>query len=86
MAEGGKWICDKRRSERLRLLDKKLHNALLQMDDLTRKNKALEEQLQLAAAGKEVGRRDTVLGRLKGGEWLVLCNSIIGMLKLNVQI
>jgi hypothetical protein len=54
-----------------------MHNVLLQTDDLTRKNKALEEQLQLAAGGKEVGRRDTVLGHLKGGEWLVLGDSII---------
>jgi len=37
-----------------------------------RKNKALEEQLQLVAAGREVGRRDTVPGHLKGGECLVL--------------
>ena len=28
---------------------------------LTRKNKALEEQIQLVAAGKEVGKRYTVL-------------------------
>jgi hypothetical protein len=42
-----------------------------------RKNKALEEQLQLAAAGREVDRRDTVQGHLKGGECLVLGDSII---------
>ena len=33
VAESGKWICDKCRSERLRLLEEKLQNALLQTDD-----------------------------------------------------
>jgi len=61
-AESGKRICEKCRSERLRLLGEKLQNALPQIDDLTRKNKALEEELRLAAAGREVCRRDTVLG------------------------
>jgi len=42
VAEGKKWICDKCRSERLGLLEEKLQNALLQIDDLTRKNKALD--------------------------------------------
>jgi hypothetical protein len=76
-AESGKWVCDKCRSERLRLLEEKLQDALHQIDTLTRKNKALEEQLQLAAVGREYGRRDTVQGYLKGGEYLVLGDSII---------
>ena len=45
LAKSGKWISDKSRSKRLRLLEEKLQNALLQIDHLTRKNKALEEQL-----------------------------------------
>jgi hypothetical protein len=73
VAESRKWICDKCRLERLRLLQEKLQKALLQIDGLTRKNKALEEQLRLAAAG----RQDTVPGHLKGGECLVLGNSIM---------
>ena len=77
VAENGKWICDKCRSDRLRLLQEKLQNAVLQIDDLTRKNKALEEQLRLATGGREVGRRDTVPGDRKGGECLVLGDSII---------
>ena len=77
MAESGKWICDKSRSERLRLLGKKLQNALPQIDGLTRKNKALEEELRLAAAGRGFDRRDTVLGLLKGGECLMLGDSSI---------
>ena len=77
LVKSGKWICDKRRSERLRLLEEKLQNALLQTDDQTRKNEALEEQLRLAAAGREVGRRKTVLSHLKGGGCLVLGDFII---------
>jgi len=54
-----------------------VQNSLLQIDDLTRKNKGLEEQLRLATAGKEVGRRDTVPGDRKGGECLVVSDSIL---------
>jgi hypothetical protein len=77
VAESGKWICVKCRSERLRLLEEKLQNALLQIDELTRKNKVLLEQILLAAAGREVGKRDTVPSYLKGGEYLELCELII---------
>jgi hypothetical protein len=73
----GKWICGKCRSERLRLLEEKLQNALLQIDDLARKNLALAEQLPLTTVGREVGRRDTMPGDRKGGEGLVLGTSII---------
>jgi hypothetical protein len=37
----------------------------------------LEEEFLLAAAGREVGRSDTVPGHPKGGEFLVLGDSII---------
>ena len=77
VAESGKWICDKCRSERLRLLEEKLQKALLQIDNLTRKNKALEEHLQLAAAERAAGKRNTAPGHLKGGECLVLGDSIM---------
>ena len=77
MVESGKWICDKCRSERLRLLEEKLQNTLLKTDNLTRKNKALVEQLRLAAAGREVGRRHMVPCHLKCGQCLVLGNSSI---------
>ena len=68
---------DKCRSERLRLLEENLQDALHQTDILTRKNKELEEQRHLAADRREVGRRDTVPGDVKGGECLVLGDSII---------
>jgi len=67
VAESRKWICDMCRSDRLRLLEEKLQKALLQIDDWTRKNKALEEHLRLAAAGREAGKQNTVLGHLKVG-------------------
>jgi hypothetical protein len=38
VAESGKWVCDKCRSERLRILEEKLQGALLKIDALTRKN------------------------------------------------
>ena len=77
MADSEKWICDECRSERPRLLQKILQNALLQTDDLTRKNKVLEEQLRLATAGRDFGRRDKMSGDRKGGEILVFGDSII---------
>jgi len=48
VAESRKWVCDKCRLERLRLLEERLQDALHQIDALTRKNKPLEEQLQLS--------------------------------------
>jgi hypothetical protein len=76
VAEGGKWTCDNCRSERLRLLEEKLQKSLLQIDDLTRKNKALNEELRSATVGREVGRWNTVPGNRKGDECLVLGDSI----------
>jgi hypothetical protein len=69
--------CDKCRSKRLTLLEEKLQNALLKIDELTRKNKALEEQLRFATAGRDVGRRDTVPADRKGGDCVVLGDSMI---------
>jgi len=77
VADSGKWTCGKCRSERIRLLEEKLQNALLQIYDLITKNKALEEQLRLATAGREVSRPDTVPGDRKGGQYLLLGDSII---------
>ena len=77
VVDSREWICDKCRLERLRLLEEKVQNALLKTDNLTRKNKVLEEQLQLATAGREIGRRDTLLGDHRVGKCLVLGDSII---------
>jgi hypothetical protein len=56
VVQSWKWISDQCRSERLRLLEEKLQKALLQIDDLTRKNKALEEHLRLAVAERAAGK------------------------------
>jgi hypothetical protein len=52
--------CDRRRSERLQVLEEKLRNAEIQIEELKRRNKVLEEQLLLAENGKNVGNGDTV--------------------------
>jgi Zn-finger protein len=44
MADREKWSCDRCRWDRLRQLEQKLENALLQIEELKRKNKGLEEQ------------------------------------------
>jgi hypothetical protein len=51
--------------------------SLFQIDTLTRNIKALEEQLHLATAGREVDRHDTGPGHPKGGEYLVLGDSLL---------
>jgi hypothetical protein len=77
MAESGKWNCDRCRGERLRLLGDQLQNAMLQIEDLKRKNKELEERLRVVEAGREVGRHDTVQGHQQGAKCLVLGDSKI---------
>jgi hypothetical protein len=77
MADSGKWSCDRCRWDRLRQLQEKLENALQQIEELKRKNKGLEEQLQGTVAGFESGRRDTVRKQHEGAECLVLGDSII---------
>jgi len=44
VAESGKWNCDRCRRERLRVLEKKLRDAKIQIEELKRRNKALEER------------------------------------------
>jgi hypothetical protein len=56
VAENGKWICDRWRWEKVRLLEEKPQNAGLVIEDLKRKNKRTEEQLSVAATGSEVRR------------------------------
>jgi hypothetical protein len=77
VAESGRWICERCRSERLRLLEEKLQNALLQIEDLTWRDKALDDQLRLASAGREVGRRYTVSGHQEDVKCLVLGEAVI---------
>jgi hypothetical protein len=58
--DSGKWNCERCKWERLCLLEEKLQNGLIQIEDLKLKNKKLEEQLRMAATGNEIGRQDTV--------------------------
>jgi hypothetical protein len=66
VAESGRWICDRRRWERVRLLEEKLQNALLEPEDLKRKNKKVGEQLRVTAPGSAVSRCGTVQGHHEG--------------------
>jgi len=45
VAESGKWNCDGCRSERLRVLKEKLRDAQIQIEELMRRNKDLEERI-----------------------------------------
>jgi hypothetical protein len=91
VAESGKGtaIDVPRRSERLRALEEKLRVAQIQIEELTRRNKALEEQLLLTENGKDVGQRDTVTVKPRREKCLVLGDSIIrnvGAEKSNMRV
>jgi len=45
VAESGEWNCDRCRSEGLRVLEEKLRDAEVQIEELKRRNKALEERI-----------------------------------------
>ena len=59
VAESGKWNCERRRYERFRVLEEKLRDAEIQIEELKRRNKALKEQLLLTESGKAVGKGDS---------------------------
>jgi hypothetical protein len=50
-AERENWCCDKCRTEKVRVLEEKLQNALRQIDELTVRNRELEAKLQMAGSG-----------------------------------
>ena len=56
VTESGKWNRDRCRSERLRVLEEKLRDAQIQIAELKRRNKALEEQILQTEKGKNVGK------------------------------
>ena len=53
VAESEKWNCDRCRCE-TPVLEEKLRDVQIQIEELKRKNKALEEQLLLTENGKDV--------------------------------
>jgi len=77
VSESGKWNCDGCRSERLRVLEEKLRDTQIQIEELKRINKALEEQLLLTENGKDVGKGDTVTVKPVGEKCLVMGDSIV---------
>jgi hypothetical protein len=89
VAEGRKWNCDKCRSERVRVLEEKLRDTQIQIEDLKRRNKVLEEKLLLTENGKDVGKGDTVMVKPVREKCLVLGDSIvryIGAEKSNMRV
>ena len=58
-------------------MEEKLRNAQIQIEQLKRRNKALEEQLLLTENGKDVGKGDKVTIKPVGEKCLVLSDSIV---------
>jgi hypothetical protein len=77
VAESGKWNCDRCKSERLRVLEEKLRDAEIQVDELKRRNKALQEQILLTESGKDVGKGDIATVKPVVEKYLVLGDSIV---------
>jgi hypothetical protein len=77
VAESGKWNCDRCRSERLRVLEEKLRDAQIQIEELQWINKVLEDQLLLTENGKNVGKEDTVTVKPVVEKCLLLSDSIV---------
>ena len=63
-AERENWKCDKCRTEKLRMLQEDLQNALRQIDELKARNRELEAKLLMAGTGN----RDRVLTKTEGYE------------------
>jgi predicted RNase H-like nuclease (RuvC/YqgF family) len=55
-AERENWNCDKCRTEKVKMLQEELQNALTQIDELKARNRELEAKLQMAGTGE----RDTM--------------------------
>jgi hypothetical protein len=56
VAERENWNCDKCKTEKVRMLQEDLQNALRQIDELKTRNRELETKLLMAGSGK----RETV--------------------------
>ncbi|PNF18175.1 hypothetical protein B7P43_G01827 [Cryptotermes secundus] len=89
VAESGKWNCASCSFERLRVLEDKLKDAQIQIEELKRKNEVLQEQLLLRNNGKDAGKLDTEKVEPGGTKCLVLGDSIIrnvGADKTNMRV
>ena len=58
-------------------MEEKLGDNQIQIEELKRRNKVLEEQLLLTENGKDVGKRDKVTVKPVGEKCLVLSDSIV---------
>jgi hypothetical protein len=72
-AERENWNCDKCRSEKVRMLQEDLQNALRQIEELKARNMELEAKLQMA----ETGKRDTMPTKQNVTKCLVVGDSIL---------
>jgi len=81
LAESGKWNCERCRSERFRDFEEKLRDAQIQIEELKRRNKVLEEQLLMKENGKNVGKGHTMAVKPVGEKCLVLGDSILRNVK-----
>jgi hypothetical protein len=72
-AETENWYCDKCRTEKVRVLQEKLENALRQVDELKIRNKGLEAMLQIAGSGD----KDLMTTREKEVKCMVVGDSLV---------
>jgi hypothetical protein len=72
-AERENWNCDKCRTEKVRMLQEELQNALRQIDELKARNRELEAKLQMAGTGE----RDTMPTKQKFTKCIVVGDSIV---------
>jgi hypothetical protein len=72
-AERENWNCDKCRTEKVRLLQEELQNALRQIDELKARNRELETRLQMAGTGES----DTVQTKQTFTKCIVVGDSIV---------
>jgi predicted RNase H-like nuclease (RuvC/YqgF family) len=72
-----KWRRVSCRFERLRVLEEKLRDAQVQIEELKRINEALEGHLLLMGNGKDIGKLDMVEVKPGGANCLVLGDSIV---------
>ena len=63
--------CERCKWEGFCILEQKLKNALIEMEDLKLRNKRLEEELRAAAAGNEFGRYGMEQERQEGEQCFV---------------
>ena len=72
-AERENWNCDKFRTEKVRMLQEELQNALRQIDELKARNRELEAKSLKAGTGE----RDTIPTKEKVTKWMLVGDSVV---------